>query len=53
MTVAIVLDAARAMASKLAHAGCMYINLDCGWSTTQRDPETGGLLVNATRFLQG
>ena len=49
----IVLDAARAMSDKLAPAGYKYINLDCGWSTTHRDPRTGNLQVNTTRFPHG
>jgi alpha-galactosidase len=49
----IVLGAAHAMAEKLKPAGYEYINLDCGWSAKHRDPQTGELLVNATRFPHG
>ena len=30
-----------------------YINLDCGYSTGVRDPATGDLVVNATKFPFG
>jgi len=53
VTEGIVLDAARAMASKLSGSGYAYVNLDCGWSTKHRDPATGELQVNATRFPHG
>ena len=49
----IVMDAARSMAANLAPHGYQYINLDCGWSTKHRDPATGSLLVNTTRFPHG
>ncbi len=49
----IVLAEARTMQEKLLPLGYQYINLDCGWSTTLRDPKTGELLVNKTRFPHG
>jgi len=48
----IVLNAARAMAAKLADSGYKFVNLDCGWSTKHRDSE-GNLQVNSTRFPHG
>ena len=53
VTEEIVLAAAHAMSEKLALAGYNYINLDCGWSTKHRDPSTGNLQVNVTRFPHG
>ena len=47
----IVLAAAAVMKAKLP--SYEYINLDCGWSTKHRDPVTGELQVNATRFPHG
>jgi alpha-galactosidase len=49
----IVMDAARSMATNLLPHGYEYINLDCGWSTKHRDPATGSLQVNSTRFPHG
>lgn len=53
VTEGIVMAAARVMAAKLKPSGYEYINLDCGWSTKHRDPVTGTLLVNSTRFPSG
>ena len=53
VTESIVLGTARTMASKLAPSGYEYVNLDCGWSTKHRDPATGLLQVNRTRFPHG
>lgn len=47
------LSAAKVMASRLKGSGYEYINLDCGWSTKHRDPATGNLVVNTTRFPHG
>ena len=49
----IVLTAAKTMATRLKPAGYEFVNLDCGWSTKHRDPATGSLVVNSTRFPNG